>query len=96
MKAAILSIACVAGLGLSATSAKAGSFDVVVKFPRWGYVYADPYYPSVYAPYYPPTVITPAPIVVGPRIVVPVGGYPRIPAYYPVVPRYPYGHRHHR
>lgn len=96
MRAAILTIACVAALGLSANSAKAGVFDVVIKFPSWGYVYVDPYYgyySSIYPPFYPPTVITPTPIVVVPRTYVPVITYPR---YYPAVPSYPHVHRHHR
>lgn len=96
MRAAILSITCVVGLGLSASSAKAGTFDIVVKFPSWGFTYVSPYpsyyYPPVYAPYYPPPVIAPAPVVVVRPTYIPIGGfgYTRYPVYDP------YWHRHHR
>jgi hypothetical protein len=96
MRAAFLSIACLVGLGLSAGASKAGTFDIVVKFPSWGYTYVSPYptyyYPPAYVPYYPPTVIAPAPIIVTRPAYVPVIGigHSRYPGYDP------YWHRHHR
>src|SRR5262245_51612810 len=99
MRTAILSIACVVGLGFSAGSAKAGGFDIVVKFPSWGYTYVSPYasyysYPSIYAPYYPPTVIQTAPIIVARPTYVPY--YSPVRTYYPPVTTFPSGHHHHR
>lgn len=97
MRTAILGIACVVGLGLSAGSAKAGGFDIFVKFPSWGYTYVSPYptyysYPSIYTPYYRTPVIQTAPIIVGRPTYVPY--YPPVRTY-PIVPAH-YGHQHHR
>ncbi len=96
MRATLLSIACLAGLGLSATSAKAGTFDIVVRFPSWGYTYVSPYpayYPPIYAPLYQPVIQTP--IIVAPRTYFPGVGYPGYYRHHPL-PVIPHGHRHHR
>lgn len=95
MRAAILSIACVVGLGLSAGSAKAGGFDVIVKFGPSYYPYypvVKPVYvtPSIYGPsYYPyyPSIYTPSPIVVAPVY--------RWGTYVPSYPTFPHHHHHH-
>jgi hypothetical protein len=102
MRTAILSIACVVGLALTSGSAKAGGFDVVVKFgPSYGYGYyplVKPLYvtPSIYSPtyypYYPslytPSLYVPKPVVVTP--VYPFGGYGF--SKYPTFPH----HHHHK
>lgn len=102
MRTLILGLACVAGLALTSGSAKAGGFDVVVKF---GYPYYSTYYPysvypsypsiysPTYVPYY-PSIYTPRPIVVAPVI--------RYPSFYPTFPNHGHhhnhnhGHHHHR
>ena len=96
MRTAILSVACVVGLALSSGSAKAGGFDVIVKFGPSYYpyypvvtaypVYPPPIYTPTYYPYYPPLYVT-TPIVVAP--VYPLGGYG-----YSKYPAYPHHHSH--
>jgi hypothetical protein len=109
MKAAFLSLACVAGLALTADSAKAGGFDVLVKFPSYGPVIRTyyppvytPYYPSTYTPFYPSTYspyVAPAPVIVV-RPAYPIIGYPYTP-FRPYgsgvgIHLHGHGHRHHR
>lgn len=81
MRTLILTVACVAGLTFSASSASAHSFGFSWYSPRPVVVVrpAPVFYPPVYRPYYPP-VYQPAPLFVPPVRVAPlyVG-----PAYYP-------------
>jgi hypothetical protein len=84
-------------MALTSSSAKAGGFDVVVKFGPTYY----PYYPLVKPVYVTPTIYTPAyypyyPSLYVPRpiVVTPVYGYSGFG--FSKYPTFPHHHHHHK